>query len=162
MADDEDSPGERTEEATQHRREEFKNDGQTAQSRDLGAALVLLTVTLVFYMGARTSLNGLGEVFESSFLEMGQIGRGDFSIEKAIQIAKFSLKALMIILSPIIGGAFIIGVASSVMQTGFIWSGKPFELNLEKLSPFNGLGRIFSSDGVFELVVLHEEYVSNV
>ncbi len=148
---EENGPGERTEEATPQRREQLKNDGRSAISRDLGSALVLMCVTLVLYMTGKNALNGMGEIFESSLVEMGRIGRSDIGIEKVLEIAKYLFKALIVILAPVALGALVIGVAASLMQTGFMWSTKPLEFDLEKLNPLNGLTRIFSSQGLFDL-----------
>ena len=53
--------------------------------------------------------------------------------------------------APFVGAAMVIGVAGSLLQTGFIWSTKGLEPDIEKLNPISGLERIFSLDGFAEM-----------
>ena len=65
MADQ--SQGEKTEEPTQQRREDFRKRGQVAQTKELASAVMLLSILLVMWGLGRFFLEQLLEVFIRTF-----------------------------------------------------------------------------------------------
>ena len=51
----------------------------------------------------------------------------------------------------IIVGLLVVGVATTIGQTGFLWSSKRVGVNFSRLNPLEGFKRIFSSNGLIEL-----------
>lgn len=138
---------ERTEQATDAKREEFRRQGQVAQTRELsGAALFLLASGGLYVMG-RFCFNQVAELFNRSMgAEMVALLRGG-NVFDLVQFA--GVKALLIVL-PLVLAAGVIGVASILIQTGFLQVEDALTPNFERMNPIEGLKRIFSLRGLME------------
>lgn len=141
----------RTEEPTQHRRDELKKDGQISQSKELGGALLLLVSTGALYASTRWSIRGLFVLFHDLFSDMNRIVARDWSPEYIGNVARHIFTAVLYILAPVMLTALVISVLASFMQTGFVWTTKPLEPDLERVNPLSGLKRIFSPESLFEM-----------
>jgi flagellar biosynthesis protein FlhB len=141
--------GEKTEEATDSRREDFRKRGQVAMTRELSTALFFLFLSALLYVAGRFFLQNLFDVFQQS---MG----GEF-IDKLREghLREILLAVgykIMILVGPLFFMAVVIGVAAQVLQTGFLQVEDALTPNLEKLNPLASLGRIFSMKGVVEIL----------
>ena len=67
MASDSDQ-GERTEEATQQRREDFRKRGQVAQTRELSSVLLLFCGVLIIWVMSRFMFQQIVEIFNFSII----------------------------------------------------------------------------------------------
>jgi len=142
----------KTEEASEHRRAEWKKEGRVSQSRELSSALVLLSVLLAMYAFSSWSMKGMASVFEASLGELREYSQRDWTVSTVSSITFFALKSFLLILLPIGVCSFVMAILSTIVQTGFVWSTKSLEPDLDKLNPMSGLSRIFSFNGVFELI----------
>jgi len=136
-----DEQGERSEQATDTRREEFRKRGQVAHSRELGSALILLVSAGGIYMLSNYFFKIFYELFQHSLgLDMvSQIREGKF-----IEALSFSsLKAFILIMPVVCLGGFI-GAASSVLQIGFLNVEDAMSPDFNKMNPVEGLSRIFT------------------
>lgn len=145
MAEDQD---ERTEQATDARREEFRKRGQVAQTKELATALVFLVAAALIY--------GLSRYFFKNILEIFQYVYADQFIQTIksgtiIELLPFVGTRLFFLLGPIFLITLVIGVAAQVIQTGFLQIEDAMQPDLNKLNPLSSLGRIFSLKGVNEL-----------
>ncbi len=145
MAEDQ---GDKTEQATDQRREEFRKRGQVAMTRELGSAVFFLVGAGLIYVSGRFFLQNIFEIFNRT---MG----GDliqlFRDGKLNDIFSFLGLKLVVLTGPVFIVALVIGVGSHVVQTGFLQIEDALSPNIEKLNPLNSLGRIFSMRGVAEL-----------
>ena len=150
MADE--SFEERTEEPTQHRRDELKKEGDVMQSREIVGVALLLATTGALYGASRWSLSGVWGLFQESFGEIDRLGRmTSWDSKTVLSIAKFAMRTFAWIVAPVAAAGVAASIVSSWVQTGMVWTTRPLEPNLEKLDPAKGFGRIFSMDGVFEM-----------
>lgn len=147
----EESLEEKTEEASPRKREQMREDGKVAQSRELVSAILMLAAAGALYYAAGWSFRGIGNLFESSFMELSKAGIREWTPQTIIGMASFSFKAFAWILAPVAGTAMVAGVLGSVLQFGVLWTTKPLELDLNKINPGNGIARIFGKEGLFEL-----------
>lgn len=146
MAEDQ---GEKTEEATDTRREDFRKRGQVAMTRELSTALFFLLMSVLLYVMGRFFMQNLFDVFHQA---MG----GEF-IEKLREghLREIMLSVgfkVMILVGPLFFIALVVGIAAQVLQTGFLQVEDALTPNLEKLNPLTSLGRIFSMKGVVEIL----------
>lgn len=146
MAEDQE---ERTEQATDAKREEFRKRGQVAMTRELSTALFFLMTAGALYAASRFVLQNIIDIFNRA---MGGelvylVREGKFT-----EIFSFTGYKLLILTAPLLLAALVIGVVSQVLQTGFLQNEEALQPNLNKLNPLNGLGRIFSMKGVAELL----------
>lgn len=145
MADEE--QGEKSEQATDARREEFRNRGQVAQTRELASAAILLASAGGIYMLSKFFFQNLFEVFNSSFgIDMVQSIR-DGDMKSPIQFAAF--KTLLLI-APVLGIVGLLSFASTVAQIGFLQVEDAISPKFDKIDPIAGFKRIFSLRNLVE------------
>lgn len=138
---------ERTEEATQQRREDFRKRGQVAQTRELASVLMLLSMAVMLWFLGRFFLTQVSEILTQSL--------GQFTVTAArsgdmMPAASFVLKRGFLILAPFFGILAIMSVASTVLQVGLLSNEEVFDLKFERLNPVDGFKRIFSLRSVLE------------
>ncbi|MEZ0392356.1 MAG: flagellar biosynthesis protein FlhB [Pseudobdellovibrionaceae bacterium] len=142
-----DEDQEKTEEATQSRRDEFRKRGQVAHSRELASALFLLVGAGAIFLLSKFFMVQITEAFQFSFGAdmVSAVRNGDLFIA-----AKMSGTKLAILLTPVLGIALIVGIGSSVVQTGLLNVEDALSPNFEKINPLEGFKRIFSLRAVVE------------
>ena len=146
MAADADS-GERTEEPTQQRREDFRKKGQVAQTRELASVFMLLGSVLMMWFLGKFFVEQLADVFTHSmtgFL-VEAANSGDYR-----PAVIFAFKKMFMVLLPLFGMFALFSFASSAVQVGFLVNEEALKPKIEKLNPVEGLKRIFSIRSVVE------------
>lgn len=144
MAEDQE---ERTEEATQQRRDDFRKRGQVAQTRELSSVLMLLSSALILWLLGRFFLMQVSEILSASL--------GSYLVEGArngdyAPVTIFVLKKAALILAPFLGILGVMSVASTVVQVGLLENEEALTPDLNKINPINGLQRLFSLKAVVE------------
>ncbi|MEE6249680.1 MAG: flagellar biosynthesis protein FlhB [Bdellovibrionota bacterium] len=144
MADD---SGEKTEEATAQRREDFRKRGQVAQTKELGSFLTLI--------GACASIWLLGAFWMEQVSELIQVIFSDYvhahtRIEDHKIASLFALKKMAFLLGPVFLIALILAMTSSLVQVGILYNEEALKPDLKKIDPISGLKRIFSMKSVVE------------
>lgn len=145
----EDSGQERTQDATPRRKQQAREKGQVAQSRELNTMLMLL--------GAGLAAAMVGPYTVRNILD---IARKYFSVDRE---AIFNTAALpdhfsdavidaLMAISPFFIILTIAAVAGPILMGGFNLSGKAIAFKFEKLDPFKGMKRIFAWRGLIELL----------
>ncbi|AGH94833.1 flagellar biosynthesis protein FlhB [Pseudobdellovibrio exovorus] len=146
MADDQ---GEKTEQATDAKREEFRKRGQVAMTRELSTALFFLVSAGVLYASSRFVMQNIVEIFNRTMgAELVYMVREGRFIEMLV----FAGYKLGLLITPLMLAALVIGVLSQVLQTGLLQNEEALQPNLNKLNPLSGLKRIFSVRGLGELL----------
>lgn len=139
--------GEKTEEATPQRREDFRKRGQVTQTKELATVMMLFGAALSMWLLGRHFMSNLVDIFSRSFSEyvVMAVRGGDY-----LNVFYFIVKQLMILLAPLLGLFFLIAFASSAIQVGFLVNEEAMQFKLEKLNPIEGFKRIFSLKAVVE------------
>jgi flagellar biosynthetic protein FlhB len=142
-----DEQGERTEQATDARREEFRKRGQVAHTRELGSGVILLFAAMGIYMLGKFFFSNIVELFNYSMgPELVHVVRnGEYA--EAMKFAGFKLVMLVV---PVMGLVTVLGIASSVIQTGFLQVEDALMPNFEKMNPLEAIKKIFSIRGLVE------------
>jgi flagellar biosynthetic protein FlhB len=144
-----DAYGERTESATPKRREEARGEGKVARSTELTNALALLAgVAALSFLGGRL-MQRLSDLFRS-LLSTSPSG---LATEAGVYFT-FQQLALQItvILAPLLISLIAVGLASNVLQVGFMLTGKPISPRWSLIDPVEGFKRILSLRSVTELL----------
>jgi flagellar biosynthetic protein FlhB len=140
---------EKTEQATPKRREEAREKGDVAKSREISSVAVLLASLLFFYFGS-TYL-----VFQLKVFMKGMLSQaGTYGLEKwqdLYVLLLLSIKGLGLILGPFILLVMIAGIGANLLQTGIVITTKQLSLDLSRLNPLKGLSRLFSKNSLNEL-----------
>nr|WP_212972434.1 flagellar biosynthesis protein FlhB [Bacillus sp. J14TS2] len=141
--------GEKTEKATPKKRLDTRKKGQSAKSQDVNTAIGLLAV----FMFLQFYSSNMGEIalqtFRHSFNEFMLM---DLTEENIHAIMLAVLKEVALLLGPVFLLALVAGVASNLMQVGFMFSTESIQPKLEKLDPIKGFKRIFSIRAIVELL----------
>ena len=145
MADD----ANKTEPATPKKREDAREKGQVAQSRDV-STVVLLAV------GALALGSGLGERLVKMIFEITRAGWGGAYVQPD-SVADYHALLLYhglrmgLALAPFALLFMVMGVASNVAQVGWLVTTESLAFKFEKLNPLTGLQRRISFDRLYEL-----------
>lgn len=144
----EDTGQEKTEDPSEKKRDDSRNKGQTAFSRELSSAALLSGFTLVFVVGGHQFFQ-TGEVYVRDVLS--HLNQPELSLSLLKSMLLHTIKVLAPLILWISGASILIGIAASVVQVGFHPTLDPLTPKFERISPFSGLKRIFSSHGLMEL-----------
>ncbi len=145
----EDSDDDKTEEPTDRRLEKAHDDGQVARSQDLTIAITMILVATTFFMFGGYFFRALAEVFASGFVFDRRVL---FSPQiLPAMFGKFAVDGLLVV-APIFGLTIIIAISSSLMMGGFIFSLKAVEPKLSRLSPLEGIKKVFGMKALIELL----------
>lgn len=147
MADEEQEN--KTEDPSQKRLDEAKEKGNLANSKELGNFLMMLvlTITVVWIIPSVLikSRNLLAPILENAgTIPTDQKGIGLFLYK--LTFGSFGIMALPL------AAAIVAAIASSFLQHGFIISAEPIMPKLSKISPIEGLGRIFSMKALVDFI----------
>ncbi|MCX7945574.1 MAG: flagellar biosynthesis protein FlhB [Hydrogenophilus sp.] len=145
----EESDLEKSEQPTARRIEQARSEGQVPQSRELASFLVLLLGVAVLmvlggWMGERVArmIARLLAFDPAAALE----------IETVLSLLPWIIEELLIVLAPIFVVLLVAAVGGHVAVSGFLFVPKLVTPRLDRLNPVTGLRRIFSLDGLVELV----------
>jgi flagellar biosynthesis protein FlhB len=146
---EETSTGERTEDATAKRRNDFREKGQVAQSKDVHTAAIFTIVLLfwVFYLPVF-----INEFTTTLALILQSIDDVAITPSQIMELSFFLVKELGLLMAPLFIIVLLIGFFSSFFQIGWLFTTKPFQPDISKFDPIKGMGRIFSKKSIVELV----------
>jgi flagellar biosynthetic protein FlhB len=140
---------ERTEPATPRRREELREKGRVPKSKEIVSFLILAVgFWAIFGFAGRIQAGFMG-AFE---LAASNALLGDLSIDSALSVL---LKAMLYFgwtLTPFLILLPIVGLLGYTLQGAVVLSSTPIEPDISRLSPLKGLSRIFSFQGLAELL----------
>ncbi|TNE95236.1 MAG: flagellar biosynthesis protein FlhB [Deltaproteobacteria bacterium] len=146
MAEDTDQ-GEKTEDPSAHRIEEFRKRGEVASSKELTSVLVLsasfltLGLTMVFIYEVMT------QYIEWLYsLELSKA----YSEKMLKMIASKTVMTALKCTGPLFLVVVCIGVISTVAQIGFLFSPEVLSFKPDRINPINGAKRLFSMRSIVE------------
>ena len=145
---DEDQGQERTEQATPKRREEAREKGQVAVSREVASAVVLGASLIYFYFGSGRLIGGVTEIMRTAFRDSGHT----LITQQNIQTMALSLVyKVFLLLFPLLLAVFVAGFLANVLQVGLVFSSEALQPKLSKIDPIKGMKRLFSLRSLVEL-----------
>ncbi|MBQ5332350.1 MAG: flagellar biosynthesis protein FlhB [Oscillospiraceae bacterium] len=145
---------EKTEEATEKKRRDARKKGQVLKSQDVAVVCSLFLSFFVLRITASSVFSRLGN-FMTKYFSMAGEGIGDVKyIGKesfARGIATDFFVIFFITTGALLAVSFITAIVSTGIQTKFLISFESLKFKLDKLNPINGIKRMFSLKGLFEL-----------
>jgi len=140
---------EKTQDATPRRKQQARDRGQVASSRELNSMLMLLSGGVAAAVLGPYLVGNVVMIFQK-YLHMERATIFDVSamptlLGEAVVDAFWGIAPFFLILT-------IAAIAGPLMMGGINFSGKAISLKLEKLDPIAGLQRIFAWRGLVELV----------
>lgn len=147
MAEEKDD---KTEAATPRRREQAKERGEVAQSRDLTSTFILLAA-----LGIAASTLGADFAAALALEARGLWGGATIRPETLADYHALFLFLLRKIAAVAAGPALVMllaGILGPFLQIGPLFSSKSLAFRGDRIDPFKGLKRVFSPTKLFELV----------
>lgn len=143
-------PGEKTEKATQKRKQDERKKGNVFLSRDVVTVLSLLTsfyaMKMLFPFGMR-ALEGTLKTYFTRLPTQDTLTQSDLALffrEGCLVFAQTALPLLLVCCA--------VAVVATMLQTKMLFSGKAFAFKGERINPLSGLKKMFSLHGCVELL----------
>jgi len=139
----------RTEKPTRRRLEKAREKGQIARSKEVPSAAVLFGGLIVLMYFGQSLLRTLEFEMRHTF---------DFGMPPALTIPYLSGTfneigmRVAIALVPVLLAVLLFSIMANVMQGGLVFSSKSLALHFDRLNPQNGLKKVFSKQGIVELI----------
>ena len=131
--------GEKTEAASEKRREEYREKGEIARSKDVISVLVLFSALGYFFFFGSHIYDGMGRIFTTYFGFRPELS---MTPDRVMQLGEDAVFDMAYILAPLIGLVFAVSILGNVAQVGFLFTVKPMTPDLNKLNIFT---RFFST-----------------
>ncbi|WP_047981257.1 flagellar biosynthesis protein FlhB [Ornithinibacillus contaminans] len=141
--------GEKTEKATPKKRSDERKKGRVAKSQDINTAFLLLFVLILMAVFGSFMKDNMLALYQHSFTEYIN---WELTENNIFQLFTEATIELVKIIAPVLVIALIIGVASNLMQIGFLFTTEPLKFDLKKIDPIQGAKRIFSMRALVELL----------
>jgi flagellar biosynthesis protein FlhB len=145
----EDSDLERTEQPTGRRLDQAREEGQVPHSRELSSFLVLIASAAIFWSFGGWMIGRVKELARSGLI----FGADDLRVPQTIgaRLASLSFEAL-VTLSPVMLATLAAVLVSPFLLNAWVFSPSALLPKFSRLNPIQGLGRVFSVQGLVELV----------
>jgi len=137
----EDTGQERTERATERRREETRQKGQVARSIELNSAIMLFAGFFILFFFGKYILTHLTALITDMFslTPVFEVDTGTIT-----NIFLDMMLRYFTVLLPVFVILIVVGILVNILQVGFIVTGEPLRPKLNKINPFEGAKRLFS------------------
>ncbi len=140
---------ERTEEATPKKREKARGEGQIPRSRELTTFIMLMASAVGLMMFGAQIAEGLMDLLSNNMY----IPREDIYDAKRMLPRFFgAITDAIWLLIPLMLLLIVAALLTPMPMGGYVFSSKLIKFTLSKLNPIKGIKRIFSVQGLMELV----------
>jgi flagellar biosynthetic protein FlhB len=145
----EESDAERTEPASAKRLEQAREEGDVPRSRELATFTVLMAAGSGLWFTGEGLVNKLNSTMVSGLaLTREQVFNPHVLLERiAVDVGSVLLACL-----PLAVAIMLVALASPLLIGGWLFSTKAFLPKFEKLNPIRGIGNMFSTNALVELV----------
>ena len=140
--------GDKSQDATPHRRRQAREEGQVAKSQDLSSAVVLIGALMALMFLGGDLIQFIGSLTLSQFTNGAWLSMDQNTFLKLWSDLAYGLAGVLL---PLLGTILFLAIASNVLQIGFILAPKKLMPDLQKISPIKGLERMFSMTSVARL-----------
>ena len=138
---------EKTEQASSRRREQARQDGNFATSKEVSSFFSIFGAVMVLYFSGVWIFMGMADFMKKSFFSFG----GELTVESALGLFSDVSYKLLILMLPAMAIP-VFGALSYVVQNGLNFTTKPITPDLNKINPLAGVKRLFSLNSIAELV----------
>ena len=145
----EDNAQEKTEQPTAKRLAEAREKGQVPRSRELTTMAVLLSTATAMIVFGDNILGGIMEMMHGSLQIQHETLINPEALPRMLVSAMY---AAMMALTPLFLLVLLVALFSPMVLSGWSFSTKAMAFKWDKLDPIKGLGKVFSTRGLMELV----------
>lgn len=141
--------GEKTEKATPKKRKDAREKGQVKKSMEVVTSCMLLGLFGILRVAGPMMINSTKNVMEryltsSGFVTLDVAGVSTLFLDVVI--------TFLLIMAPILGGAFVIAVIANYVQIGWLFSTKALQPKFDRMNPLSGFKRMISLQSLYELL----------
>ena len=141
---------EKTEKATPKKRSKAREEGQVAQSQEVGTAFLLITAFIALRFFAPMMLGRISSVLHYNFSNLN-LAQNFRSQQFAAWYFWQTFGQVILVVLPVALIVMSVGLLVNILQVGWKPTGKPLRPKFSKLSPKKGLKKIFSMRIFMEL-----------
>ena len=145
MADE--SFQERTEQATPKKREEAREKGQVAKSRELASVSVLLTGIFTLFWGSAYFYHNITGILKYYLREAGSHA---VTVDAMPNLGMFAMRQFAITLMPLFLTLTVVAILANYLQVGSLFSLEAITPKFSKLNPVEGFKKLFSAQAMME------------
>lgn len=148
MAENQDGQ-EKSQEPTSRRLSQAREKGQVARSKELTTLAVTLSGAAALMMMGPQFADTVHGIFNANFV----ISRQDVMDPTALlRHLGSAIQAALLMLAPFFAIMIVVAILASISLGGFNISGQAMQPKFSKMNPIKGLKRIFSPNGLMELL----------
>lgn len=149
MADDEDQDS-KTHDPTERKLKQLRDDGNVPHSREVPNLFALLGMVLMAGLATPWAFGELVEMGAGMLANAGDVPLEDNS-NIGVVLSQTGVRFLMLLV-PLMAVFLVLGYVSNWIQNGGVFSSKPLEPNISKISLIEGFKRMFSLKSLVELL----------
>lgn len=140
--------GEKSFDATPHRRQQAREQGQVPYSQDLGSAILLLVGAGLLYIFQKDVAESIQRITRRLLTEPLDIA-ADPTSASAMLLGLSS--EIAIAMAPVIGLLLLAAVIANLGQVGFLYLPDKLAPDISRISPMKGFARLFSMQSVMKI-----------
>ncbi len=147
--------GEKTEPATEKKKQDARKEGQVAKSKEIENAFSLLALFIILRVWVGTLGGNLQNMFRLVYDDIPEYIKNYNGFINSTDIINMYIQVLIqiiVLMAPVLIVAFIVSFVCDVAQVGWHPTGKPLMPKFNKLNPLSGFKKIFSKNSVVELI----------
>lgn len=147
--------GEKTEPATEKKKQDARKEGQVAKSKEIENAFTLMALFLILKFWVSTLAGNLLGLFPNIYADIPEYLKNYDGYVNDTSIIKLVLDTLVqsvILVAPVFVVGFVVSFVCDVAQVKWQPTAKTLEPKLSKLDPIKGFKKIFSSRALVELI----------
>jgi len=142
------SDQEKTEQPTSKKRDEARNKGQVAVSREVPSVLVLIGSLSVFTLGGSWMSSKLMILITNLLKNPVKL---NWSIENLTHLGWQLFGQIIQLMAPLFLVIMLVGIVANVGQVGFLFTFEPLKPKFSKFNPISGFKRFLSLRSLVEL-----------
>ncbi|MFQ5559385.1 MAG: flagellar biosynthesis protein FlhB [Nitrospinota bacterium] len=147
MAEDKEQ---RTEDASEKKREDSRNKGQFAQSKEVTSSFIMLAMLIAFYFYGPFILGQLMGYMKDVFFEAGSV---ELNAQNIVPLLFEVMKIILMTILPFVTVIMVAAIIVNILQGGgIVFTAEPLTPKFSKLNPVKGIGKVISKSSFGELV----------
>jgi len=140
---------EKTEQATPKRKEDAREKGQVAKSREVSSAAILISALIYFWFGATSLMDHFMALMKRYLMSTVTTTVSTDTVSSLMAGVVYDIFSLLL---PMFLVAMVTAFLVNLLQAGFVFSFEPLSPKWSKIDPIKGLKRLFSLHAVVELL----------
>ncbi len=157
MAKENDSGQERSEQPSGKRLQESRDKGQVSKSVEVSTCFLFIATVISFYFYIPSVASRLSRVMS---YYLGNTEMWDGTRDSLVTLFSQAVFQLGIMLLPILAVFLAVGIASNILQIGFVFSGETLIPKFSKLNPITGFKNKFFSVRSLEMLIKNVVIIS--